>query len=340
MIILLNLLFLANSLSAHVHHANKAILTDFAQSIIHKHQNPKNCSQFKLAITDGHEWGMGSEMHVVGSHLADAMNHGFILTWGAGSCSRWVNETTCHAGCECIYQKLTHCPLIHVVKHYRGEEVRFSVPHILHSRLRQEFPAMTENQIRYWWRAQSVGYVMRVQSHYLDEIQKMRSTPSLHYHFSPQLPPGTISAHIRSGDKYKEMELVQPEVFVRHYLHRVAANPLSYSRTLFVSSDNLQSIQYCVDALERKGHTVIYTKMERMEGGHDISKLRDFHTNITRVVLENLLQLYMALEADGWIGTRESNWNRLIDELRCIWVDKCSMVFDEIGNLQHDYYEW
>ncbi len=30
-----------------------------------------------------------------------------------------------------------------------------------------------------------------------------------------------------------------------------------------------------------------------------------------------LFQLYLALECDVWIGTRNSNWNRLIDEMRC-----------------------
>ncbi len=30
-----------------------------------------------------------------------------------------------------------------------------------------------------------------------------------------------------------------------------------------------------------------------------------------------LFQLYLALECDLWIGTRNSNWNRLIDEMRC-----------------------
>ena len=39
----------------------------------------------------------------------------------------------------------------------------------------------------------------------------------------------------------------------------------------------------------------------------------------------------MALEADVWIGTRKSNWNRLIDEMRCTIVDKCDAVYVEVG---------
>ena len=42
-------------------------------------------------------------------------------------------------------------------------------------------------------------------------------------------------------------------------------------------------------------------------------------------------QLLMALEADAWVGTRSSNWSRLIDELRCVWVAKCRLPFVEAG---------
>jgi hypothetical protein len=44
----------------------------------------------------------------------------------------------------------------------------------------------------------------------------------------------------------------------------------------------------------------------------------------------------MSLEADAWIGTRCSNWNRLIDELRCVWVDKCPNSCVEVGSLSAD----
>ena len=50
-----------------------------------------------------------------------------------------------------------------------------------------------------------------------------------------------------------------------------------------------------------------------------------------------LLQLLMALECDAWVGTRKSNWNRLIDELRCVWVPTCGFPFIEVG---HPHLGW
>ena len=45
---------------------------------------------------------------------------------------------------------------------------------------------------------------------------------------------------------------------------------------------------------------------------------------------EWMLQLLMAIEASYVLGTRGSGWNRMIDELRCIWVD-CRTPYIEVG---------
>jgi hypothetical protein len=49
--------------------------------------------------------------------------------------------------------------------------------------------------------------------------------------------------------------------------------------------------------------------------------------------LRSLLNLMVALECDGFIGTRGSNWNRLIDELRSTWAGKVAVPFVEVGDL-------
>jgi hypothetical protein len=54
----------------------------------------------------------------------------------------------------------------------------------------------------------------------------------------------------------------------------------------------------------------------------------------------HLLQLYMSLEADAWVGTRGSNWNRLIDELRCVWVPKCPNPYVDVGDLRDFSLGW
>ena len=71
-----------------------------------------------------------------------------------------------------------------------------------------------------------------------------------------------------------------------------------------------------------------------------MQQLEHFGTR-TAITVEWLYQLYLALEADVWIGTRKSNWNRLIDEMRCTMVDKCDAVYVEVGQ-KHEWegYHW
>jgi hypothetical protein len=61
---------------------------------------------------------------------------------------------------------------------------------------------------------------------------------------------------------------------------------------------------------------------------------------VRETFLGHLLQLLMSLEADAWVGTRGSNWNRLIDELRCVWVDKCPHAYLEVGGPVPGVYDW
>lgn len=47
-------------------------------------------------------------------------------------------------------------------------------------------------------------------------------------------------------------------------------------------------------------------------------------------IVEWMQQLFFAIEAPYILGTRGSGWNRMIDELRCIWVD-CRTPYMEVG---------
>ena len=66
----------------------------------------------------------------------------------------------------------------------------------------------------------------------------------------------------------------------------------------------------------------MYTSdLHRMNSG-PIQQLELFKTRSAKTA-EWLYKLFMAIEADVFIGTRDSNWNCLIDETRCTAVDKC-----------------
>ena len=76
--------------------------------------------------------------------------------------------------------------------------------------------------------------------------------------------------------------------------------------------------------------TIYYSDIiNRLNSEEQLKAFGQLNTTYTWV-----LQLLMALECDTFVGTRGSNWNRLIDELRCVWVGKCFSPYMEMGPLK------
>ena len=76
-------------------------------------------------------------------------------------------------------------------------------------------------------------------------------------------------------------------------------------------------------------HWVVYTSKINRINSSPVEQQNAFGR--TTMTLQWLLQLFMQLESDVWVGTRGSNWNRLIDELRCTVIDKCLNTYLEVG---------
>ena len=316
-----------------------APLTKWVQAEIFRHQNPADCAGSKFLVTNGWDYGLGSEMHVTGSHLAHAIQTNRILVWGQSPCYKFANTNECNRGCPCLFKELSNCSKQDAGKWdtVGGTEFYHLVPDMFRSAMLSKIPSLTDEELLYWWRAQSVAFLMRFNDETVMDLREMRNMSELHYISGGgpvpfPLPPGTVNAHIRHGDKYTEMTLVPSDIYVQAFKAMIRNTPNTFSRVLFVSSDDEEAVQTCRGLTESLSMTYIYTKLQRMEGGHHITRWGSMRAGQERkLIIGHLLQLVMALEADAWIGTRGSNWNRLIDELRCVWVDKCHHGFVEVG---------
>ena len=124
-------------------------------------------------------------------------------------------------------------------------------------------------------------------------------------------------------------------------------NPLSARKAAFVSSED----PVVIEALSkittiRKTVTThdavwqwLYSEMPRENTG-PILQLENSN-NRTALTILWLSQLFLALECDHFAGTRNSNWNRLIDELRGVWVTSGQAVFLEIARERDwEHYHW
>jgi hypothetical protein len=340
-----------------MNHAHLAPLTEWAQRYIWEAQHPHDCSKAKLVMNPYHILGgMGSQMHVGTWVLHYALDKGYVMTWGEGDCGPYADIETCgqSPNCECFFQPLTNCSREDVArkhvrksskyyqdKHFMTVQRENPAPRVFAEKLREHY-SFTNEEIRYWWRAQAVGYLMRLNEKTLNAVLDIRMNQSNYESFAFPLPSGSIHAHIRAGDKFDEMRLVQSKTFLEAAVRLSVDNPFSYTKFMYVASDSSDRLRDCLLSKPNGwsiGHAHMYRKPE---GQVNVEILTQGYAegHVGQLALRHLAELMLALEADAWVGTRGSNWNRLIDELRCVVVDKCHGVFKEVGDTPPGVYPW
>jgi hypothetical protein len=344
--------------------AGLAPKTKWVQRLIYRHQNPSDCSKARFLATLGFDkGGLGAEMVGVASHLSYALANDFVLVWAKDVKSKYFNASAeCrHLGYSCIFQALSSCESSILQQPETINEIYniFLIPprieHVLHSHV----PKISHAQALHWWKAQSVAYVMRINSRALESIVDMRKKNTSHYatggiRLPYPLPSGSVNMHIRRGDKARhsgESDFIPAQKYIDAYTRLIATEPIGYmQRWVYLSSDSVEAVLEAVKLLEdSRGCTVaaVFSYMPRMQEGFDHQLWHVFPHNSTHGTLLLLMELLMALEADSWVGTRISVWGRIIDYLRCVWVNKCKQPYSEVGSLvqsgpgdQHMYYEF
>jgi hypothetical protein len=115
---------------------------------------------------------------------------------------------------------------------------------------------------------------------------------------------------------------------------------------MFVSSEDEEVIQNAtqqksivLDGATPNTNWIFYVSYIHRINSGPFSQIEKYGK--TTMVHEWLLQLLMDLECDVFLGTWGSNWNRLIHELRCVWLDKCANAYVEVGKRKDmNGYSW
>jgi hypothetical protein len=121
-------------------------------------------------------------------------------------------------------------------------------------------------------------------------------------------------------------------------IHVIGPNQY-HSRSIVATCDDPHDIDLLKDGIRNLGHgwSLFFSDIPRPDQGFQFGQVSHVQGK-WEWTTSHIAQLFLALESDGFIGTRASNWNRLIDELRCVWVNKCSAVYVEVGTIKG--YEW
>lgn len=345
-------------------------LTKFAQRTIHSHQNPTDCSNKKF-FRVGHaaRQGLGSALHVLAEALGYAMYYDRILLthpeWPP--LMDFVDRDNCQNGdpFECVWERISSCDSyaneqntveIGSFKEHRDfpkPALGLTAPYLGRA-MQEAFPGITTNALKLWSRSQGVAYVNRLRPAALALLTQSRLDKKMHSAFSgpPEnfstldfpfpLPRDVWSMHIRHGDKASEMTLLPVEDYVMAAERYSMMNPISSRKWAFVSSEDPTVFDEMKDIVSiKKTHTVsnyewnwFMSNINRKNDG-PLQQLQLF-PNRTETTLSWLLEAFTAIECDGFIGTRNSNWNRIIDELRGTWGMSGKAPYLEVAS----YGEW
>ncbi|BDA43791.1 hypothetical protein COCOBI_04-8080 [Coccomyxa sp. Obi] len=352
------------------------------QRFIWAHQHPSDCSTAKYLLYTPIASGIGSILHQMGQALALAIEMQRVLVIAYTPQFPYYSAARCGVGVSfeaCYFEPLSSCswrdategitdsipsinspsqvtnPALKTVQmsgHFTASDYHCqSVPPQFHSLLRGG--PIDWDKKHYWWRAQSVAYIVRPNARTLAELamRKRRVYPGR------QIRRGTISVHVRHGDKHIESTPIPDKVYLAQAEQMARSAAFSWTESLGRAGAHdqagqpNQNRQYGQFGWRGQIRQPIQIRQQaRVQlppiflSTEDPSTIEFFarqplwdvsYANVTRKpdvskstlsyveeiggyeeMLNSLVNLDLALECDAWIGTLSSNWCRLIDELR------------------------
>jgi len=302
-----------------------ALYTDHARRVIEASQ-ARACNASRAFHVGAYRSGMGSELHFHAAVLAHAIEQRALFVWGPAACAQFAPH------CRALYRPEHNCSAdqmrrLRVVAFTSDDWPVERVPRALLDALPETF---TVQQALYWWRAQAIGHLMRFAPETQARIDALRAgahNGSL---------GGAINVNMRGGDKASEARPIAPERYVDRALALIEEAPLAYSRALFLTSDDPRAIARARVYASTRGLASVYVDAPRMRYGNDEGGMAGFWSY--NVTLSVLLQLSMTAECAAWVGSRTSNWNRVIDMFRCTVAANCRGVFVEMEDDTRGYY--
>lgn len=327
--------------------------TAFAQRLIWSHQHPSSCKDAKYLIYFPAHHGIGSNVHLMGQSLAIAMALDRVLLVAEDINHPYYDAEYCtHTKTyhDCYFEPISYCnltdaakslgldflddsklPDITGVNNERPKELvvamrripgdRLTVPPILQTFLNMS--PVDPSKHFYWWRAQSASFLLRPNKRTSEEMRRHR----LLIFPREKILKGTISCHIRRGDKWKEFANTGDAAYV-HALKQLRVQAehrgIELNKEIFLSTEDPGAITYFENLKDwTTYYTIVPRKPDRNRDNQDYA--REFGP--AREMINSLINLDLALQCDAWVGTLTSNWCRLIDELRSTLRCKANALY-------------
>ena len=307
--------------------------TYHAQQAIWRHQHPDSCQGKKYLVWQPCANGIGSTWHIMGQALAHALTMDRIFVLAGDPENAYYDEQWCGENENyhtCYFEATSSCTLDDVEAALRGTPLNVTalpavrkpeddVAHAAAIRLscasenHHQPPAafmtyleasnINEGAYTYWWRAQSAAFLFRPNARTLAEIRARKQ----HVYKREAPPPGCISVHIRRGDKWIESSTTSDAAYVSaaEALYERGARTHGLIRHIFLSTEDPGAVGYFKGL---QGWNVSYTHVQRKPDVHKSTIDYTREIGASTEMLNSLVNLDLALQCDGFVGTLSSNW--------------------------------
>ena len=323
--------------------------TFYVQHEIWKHQFPETCQDKKFLIVPLISTGMGSIIHLLPYALTLALETNRILIVKPILVSYWGDKefcdpdnnsilcylaplTNCTVSDEDIqrsfnnntefispthahiltYSEVFHHPSVQYVYLEKYHKVRKS-PRFITKFLKGS--SMREFDVFQYWRFQAAAFLTRLNEKtvsWIHEYEKEKCKDCDNEY--------DISLNIRHADKGSEMELISANVY-KEAINIFTSLGMKDNYSIYVNADDQES----VDIIHKLPHRVAFFNHTRYNFSVDQNR------QLKHVALMSFANLYNQIRADHTIGTIESNWSRLIYELKMTVGMKSDGYILEVG---------
>ncbi len=246
--------------------------TGYAQAAIWAHQHPADCAAARFLLFTPQMGGLGSMVHNHGAVLGLALATGRVLVYEFDPAHAWHDARWCAGRLPfdaCYFQPVSNCTPAHAaagapggslagaplfdwrvpgqdaaraLRFYRNESYHGVDTYAVLPQFRQLIAASPVDPAKYhyWWRAQAAAYLLRPNARTLAAIARRRAAAFA----GRTIAPGTVSVHVRKGDKWIEAPEAPLGDYVAAAERLVAGAGGRLGRRIFLSTEDPDATAY------------------------------------------------------------------------------------------------
>jgi len=208
---------------------------------------------------------------------------------------------------------------VHKVLVEQPLEVHASPYPFLKKHVKEQYAKIAE------WNSASIEYLFQsVNPLVVNEAQRQ-----INEIFDGSVPATLVTVHIRWGDKNSEMKLATIKEYLDACKAIIGGSWATTPQHIYVASEDPTAIEKFKSHMPRNWHAYVSGPTYRTGMTHPTSSAGE---SKGMDGLESMGALLVALEANRYVLTTQSNWSRLINELRMSIVDPrcgdCTEMFD------------